>query len=571
MQFLKKENILFLTVIILCGFFFFFKLGSYHLIDVDEPRYAEAAREMLTSGNWITPYFNYELRFDKPVFFYWLIALSYIFFGVTEFAARFPSALLATITVLFTFFYGKTVISKTFGFISSAVLITMLEFIALSRMSITDMTLSSFICATIFCGVLADYFSRKQPETRKSLILWLCAYIFSALAVLTKGPVGFVLPALIFGFYFLFTGRLKENLKLIYVLPGLVIFSLIAVPWYYLMIKIHGDSFINYFFLKHNLARFASSGFHQHRQPFYFYLPVVLIGIFPWTAYFVASLVNSVKKIFNFIKEKPFIQAGKPNFAVFKNADEKTKVILLNLIWFLIILVFFSSSLAKLVTYILPLFPPCALLTGLYFYEFYSEDKNKRGIIISSAVFLLLCSILSSVLIFSFNSILPRDEKLVFSISNYLPAAVLLVSSALTLLFLLKSRKLLTFASNIVLMFLISIMAITTVLPAVYNSGQKDLIEFIGIYKDSGIKNSKLYTYSLVKPSIVFYARERIPWIKNHDFSKLSQTLSGKPPVFLIVKNKDIANIPKNIKYNLIKKGVRYSFVSNQKIQTREE
>ncbi len=571
MKFLKKENLLFLILIALCGLFFFLMLGSYRLIDVDEPRYAEAAREMLSSGNWITPYFNYELRFDKPVFFYWLIALSYIVFGVTEFAARFPSALLATLTVLFTYFYGKTVISKTFGFISSVVLITMLEFIALSRMSITDMTLSSFICATIFSGILGDYFARKQPDSRKGFILWLCAYIFSAFAVLTKGPVGFVLPALIFGIYFLLKGRLKENLKPVYVLPGIVIFSVIAIPWYYLMIKIHGNSFIDYFFLKHNLKRFASSGFHQHRQPFYFYLPVVLVGVFPWTAYFVASLIKYAKTVIKYVKETALKTTGKINIAIFKDSDEKIDVILLNLIWFLIVLVFFSSSLAKLVTYILPLFPPCALITGLYLYEFFTENKNKRGMIISSAVFLLICLGLSLVLIFSFNSILPRDEKLVFSISNYLPAAILLLTSVLSFLFLLKGKKFYAFGVNVVLMFLISVIAVTTVLPAVYNSGQKDLIEFIGIYKNSGIKNSELYTFSLVKPSIVFYSRERIPWIKNRNYSGLSETISKETPVFLIIKNKDIVNIPKNIKYNLVKKGVRYSFISNRKIQTKEE
>jgi 4-amino-4-deoxy-L-arabinose transferase-like glycosyltransferase len=571
MQILKKEKFLLLMLLALCGIFFFFKLGSYHLIDVDEPRYAEAAREMFSSGNWITPYFNYELRFDKPVFFYWLIAISYIFFGITEFAARFPSALLATLTVLCTYFYGRTFISKSFGFISSVVLITMLEFVAMSRMSITDMTLSFFICATIFSGVLADYFYREQPKKNKSILLWWLAYIFCALAVLTKGPVGFALPAAIFGIYFLLKGRLKDNLRFVYVIPGLILFSIIALPWYYLMIKIHGDSFVDYFFLKHNLERFASTGFKQHSQPFYFYIPVVLAGIFPWTTYFVASLIKNTKKIIVFIKEKPFKIAGKFNLAVFKDSDEKTNVILLSLVWFVVILIFFSSSRAKLITYILPLFPACAILTGLYLHEYLTEDKNKCGMMISAATFFFISLLLAIILIVSFNSILPRDEKLVIAMSNYLLAGFLTVISAVILFFVKRGKKVLALCSNVILMALVSIIAITTIMPAVYNSGQKDLIEFIQIYKSTSLKDSKLYTFALVKPSIIFYSREKVLRIKNKNYVTLAKTLLTKTPVFIIVKNKDAGKIPKNIKYNLVRKGVRYSFISNKNLTTQKD
>ncbi|MCK7521177.1 MAG: glycosyltransferase family 39 protein [Ignavibacteriales bacterium] len=254
-------------------FFFFFNLGGYKLIDVDEPRYAEAAREMIESRDWITPYFNYELRFDKPVFFYWLIALSYLAFGVTEFAARFPSALLASGLVFLTYYFGRTTISKAFGLISSLILVTSLEFIAMARMSITDMTLAFFICASIFAAMLAIF----AKDSSKKYWWWL-AYLASGLAVLTKGPVGFVLPAAIIGLNLILTGKLKESLNPKFIIPGFAIFALAVIPWYWAIISIHGNAFVEYFFIKHNVARFADSGFKQHAQPFYFYFIVLFAG-----------------------------------------------------------------------------------------------------------------------------------------------------------------------------------------------------------------------------------------------------------------------------------------------------
>jgi 4-amino-4-deoxy-L-arabinose transferase-like glycosyltransferase len=338
MKIFKKEYILLLMLAILCFVFYFLLLGHYKLIDVDEPRYAEAAREMLKSGNWITPYFNYEVRFDKPVFIYWLIALSYIVFGVTEFAARFPSAVMATLLVFFTYFFGRQTISKSFGFISAVILASSLEFMALARMSITDMTLAFFICATIFSGFLAD-FSIKKYEGQKpegffekysDIIYWSLAYLFSGAAVLTKGPVGFVLPALIFAVCFILTGSLRKNLRLKYVIPGALIFFAVITPWYYLIIKEHGMEFVNYFFLEHNISRFKG-GQLGHEQPFYFYLLVIFLGTFPWIFYMISAFIKYIPQVF-----KRFQDFRYTEMAVFKDADNGLRVLLLSLIWFFI-------------------------------------------------------------------------------------------------------------------------------------------------------------------------------------------------------------------------------------------
>ncbi|MDD3014491.1 MAG: glycosyltransferase family 39 protein, partial [Candidatus Gastranaerophilales bacterium] len=352
MKIFKKEYILLLILAVLCLVLYFLFLGHYKLIDVDEPRYAEAAREMLKSGNWLTPYFNYELRFDKPVFIYWLIAISYVIFGVTEFAARFPSAIMATLLVFFTYFFGRQTVSKSFGFISALILASSLEFLALARVSITDMTLTFFICATIFSGFLAafsiDKLEKQKPEgffeKHADVIYWNMAYLFSGAAVLTKGPVGFALPALVFAVCFILTGSLKKNLRLKYIIPGALVFFAVITPWYYLIIKEHGMKFVNYFFLEHNLARFKG-GELGHEQPFYFYPLVIFLGTFPWLFYMISAFIKYLPETFTKFKDFKFT-----NMAVFKDADNSLKVILFSIVWFFLILIFFSASSAKMVT-----------------------------------------------------------------------------------------------------------------------------------------------------------------------------------------------------------------------------
>lgn len=558
---LKKEKFILLLIAAVCSFFFFYKLGSYKLIDVDEPRYAEAAREMLASGNWLTPYFNYELRFDKPIFFYWLIALSYLIFGITEFAARFPSAVLATATVFFTYYFGRTTISKSFGLISALILASSLEFIAIGRMSITDMTLSFFIVASIYSGFLASFTENKNKK-----YWWWLFYFFSGLAVLTKGPVGLVLPVAVVGFYLIFTGKVKESLKPVFTLPGALIFSATVIPWYYLIIQEHGKLFIDYFFIRHNLERFASSGFGQHHQPFYFYFIVILAGFFPWTIFFISSLIKYLPKLFKSFWEKKS-RLLKLDFALFKEADNRLKVILFSVIWFLVIFIFFSSSKAKLLTYILSLFPAIALLTGNLWHEFINNNENNKSIKISARIFAGICLIAALFLIFEFNLILPKEVKLDFNYINYALILILLVFPALLLVFLSKNRKIEAFASYILLMIGITLVALFSILPIVYNSGQKDLIDYVKFAQNVELSDKKLLTYGLVKPSVVFYSQKKVPYISDNDYSELSKNLNSKNSLFIIVRNSNLSDISGKIKFYLVKKGKKYSLISNQNLK----
>ncbi|OGI21052.1 MAG: hypothetical protein A2287_09790 [Candidatus Melainabacteria bacterium RIFOXYA12_FULL_32_12] len=554
MKIFKKESSIILLLLLVCSFFFFFKLGSYKLIDVDEPRYAEAAREMLANSNWITPYFNYELRFDKPIFFYWLVMISFLFFGISEFAARFPSALLATALVLFTYYFGRTTVSRSFGLISSLILATSLEFIAMARMSITDMTLIFFVSATIYSAILATF----SKSSFKKCWWWL-AYLFCGIAVLTKGPLGIILTGIVLIPYLILTGKLKESLNPKFTIPGFIIFALAVIPWYYAIIAEHGRAFTDYFFIKHNISRF-SGDFIQHQQPFYFYFAVIFIGFFPWAIYFIPI---AIKEILNLCKHivNSKVEFKKLNFALLKEADNKSKIITLSIMWFISMLALFSVSKAKLITYILPLFPAMSLLTGNMWNDFIQNNKNTKMINLSAKVFTAVCFIMGLIATFGLNLLLPRDEKLHVAHFNPIFIIIFMVIPIFMLFYLKKNHKIKAFITTIILMSVITSVAINNIVHIVYNSGQKDLINYITLSKSLPLFNNKLVTYNLTKPSIVFYSRHKIIDIPSID--KLTEILNNQNPILIAARNKDLNEIQANTKFYLVRKGARYSLISN--------
>ncbi|MBI5044196.1 MAG: glycosyltransferase family 39 protein, partial [Nitrospirae bacterium] len=177
---MNSEKYLLIGLIILSSLLFFHKLGSYTLFDVDEAVFSEAAREMIETGDWLTPKYNYINRYDKPVLFYWLMASSYLVFGINEFAARFWSALMGVFLITVTFLFAKRADNKIYGLLSGFILATSIEIIGLAHAAITDMTLTFFIATSLYLFFLA------MEGQNKRLYLVSCALM--ALAVLTKGP-----------------------------------------------------------------------------------------------------------------------------------------------------------------------------------------------------------------------------------------------------------------------------------------------------------------------------------------------------------------------------------------------
>lgn len=335
----KGDYLSILVLCALCLVLFFFRLGAGPLWDVDEGMHASTSKDMVLTGDWVTTRVNGENFYDKTVLFNWFVSLSFVVFGFTEFAARLPAAVLGLATVLMTYVFGRRWFGSRVGLLGGVILATSPEFIVLSRSVVHDISLTFFITLALYFYYAA--FS-SQRYRRLNLMLF---YAAAGLAVLAKGPIGLLLPAMIIGLFLLARGRL-DFVKEMALGWGALVFLLVAAPWF-VLISIRNPDYVSYFFLKQNLGNFLSKSQSRHPRPFYYYVPALLGGMLPWSFFLPLAFLRS--------------------FAVrLRKVDDG---VLFLLIWFLGIFLFFSSASSKLETYILPAFPAVALLIGRVWHE----------------------------------------------------------------------------------------------------------------------------------------------------------------------------------------------------------
>lgn len=316
-----------LTIVIVAGFIMAYQLGGLPLLDPDEPVYAQTAREMLAADDFVSPRIYGDFWYDKPPMYYWLVAGAMKLVGQSEVAARLPSAFFAVCGALLVYAGGKTIINRRAGFIAGLVLSTSLEYFYLGKAAVTDATLTFFITACLLLYLNKKYY---------------LAYIAAGLAVLTKGPVGLVLPAAIVLIHLVLT-RSIGNLKHIKLFTGSLLMLAVSLPWYLLMYHFHGMDFVNTFLGFHNMIRFLQPE-HPSGILWYYYIPVLLLGFFPWTIFLVQSISAAIQN---------------------RRSEQGSELVFI-VIWASVIFGFFTMSQTKLVSYILPMFPPLALLVGWY-------------------------------------------------------------------------------------------------------------------------------------------------------------------------------------------------------------
>jgi len=323
-----------LVLLLLFGFSFFYGLGQNPLIEPDEARYAEIPREMIELHDFITPHINYVKYLEKPPLFYWLNALSLQAFGHTEFAVRFFSSLASLTGILLAWFIGRKLYGRRAGLLSALILGTSVGYLVQGRLNIIDIPLTCLMTSGLGFLLLAS----REGEPRKVFYCHL-SYACMALAVLTKGLIGIVLPAAIFIIYLSFARRWKL-LKELRLAAGTAIFLLISAPWF-ILVSIRNPGFARFFFVREHLVRFLTTSHHRY-EPFWFFIPVLIGCMFPWSCFFPAAASMAIRKT--------------------RNAEHDADLFLA--IWAGAIILFFSLSASKLVTYILPVFPAMAILTG---------------------------------------------------------------------------------------------------------------------------------------------------------------------------------------------------------------
>lgn len=536
----KHAGIFCILTLLLFGYLFLFlNLGNYRLIDVDETRYINIARAMFLNGDFVTPQLNFEAFLEKPPLFYWLTIFSYKLFGsVNELASRFPVALMAFAIVFGTYFFGKKALnSKIYGLISALILISCIWFWLFSHIAIMDMGFSVLVAATIYCAAITLF--NVKEENKK--YFWFLSYLFMGFSVLQKGLIGIILPVMVIVLTFIALNKWKELIKPVNIIPGLIIFLLASLPWHILAYKANGAAFINDYFIKHHFARFLDSSLGLGRkQPFLFFIPVLIAGFMPWTFSLISAAIRGVKSL-----TKDF-KATKSFKQIFSNDTNDRKLLIFATIYTVSILLFFSISSTKLPTYILPLFPALALIAGYYWWGYIVDNKFEKGIkistIINAAFFILLGLAGALVLLFL------TGKNLIFAQGadsfRMLMSSWLIVISLIMLLCLISKNRSLLFVANVILMLGVSIITSGKILSYTTTFGQTELEAFAD--RAQTVSGSKLVTLGFGKKySILNNFESKVYYITkadNEGYNNLKTVvLEAKKegvPVYLIIKKK---------------------------------
>ncbi|MCS6762720.1 MAG: glycosyltransferase family 39 protein [Candidatus Protistobacter heckmanni] len=324
-----------------------------HLIRTDEGRYAEIAREMFASGDWVTIRYNDYKYFEKPPLQAWATALAYELFDVGAWQARLWTALTGFLTVLAAGFAGAALFGRAAGLLAAVMLAGAPMWSGASHFNTLDMGVSATMCWALFALLLAQRPGITAAAQRNWM--WAC-WAAMALAMLSKGLIGIVLPGLVLAVYTVLA-RDWALWKRLHIVSGLAIFLVIAAPWFVLIAQ-RNPEFLQFFFIHEHFQRFTTN-VHARQGPIYYFVPLLLVGFLPWLAQLVPAACRACREWLG--KDAQAGAPGEPRPGVWANGLRPRLMLAL---WAGLIFAFFSVSHSKLSGYIVPIFPALALLAG---------------------------------------------------------------------------------------------------------------------------------------------------------------------------------------------------------------
>ena len=333
----------------ICLLTFFAGLGSPAITDSDEAFYAESAREMVESGDWLTPHFNYVYRFEKPILYYWLAASAYLVAGVGETTARFPSALAGLGLTLLVFVSARRWYDVSTGLLAGVITASSFGYVIMARQALPDLTLAFFVTLAIWAALVAyrepSPGEQEPAYNSRSRTAWVAlSAVGAAGAILTKGPVGIALPVLVVGPLLVldhWAGRARAGVRMTDLALFTIIVLALAAPWFLGMALVHGPAYLDRFFIAENFDRFATPRYNDPR-PLWYYAPIVIGGMLPWSPFMLLWLPSIARGLLRGL-------AGCTNTVRFGW-------------WAAAPLLFYSLSVGKQPRYILPILPPLAIL-----------------------------------------------------------------------------------------------------------------------------------------------------------------------------------------------------------------
>lgn len=340
-----SSNKMYVRIFLISFFSYMFFNQAMPITDPVESNYALTAKEMVLTGDWISPRIYGNVWFDKPVFFYWLTALSFKFFGFSAWAARLGPAFFAAVGLVLLYWFTSKIASRKTAILSVIIMGTSFEYMILAKLIITDMVFFLFNCAAL------GFFYLGYVRMDGCKWWYLAAYVSMAFAVLTKGPIGVLLPGLVI-LVFIATQRNWAEFKAIFWPTGVFLFAVVALPWYVTMYALHGTAFIDTFFGVHNYLR-ATVSEHPKDNVSYYYFVVFVISLLPWSALAIKSLIQGGKKL---------IHQTSPLYVFF-------------FVWIAAYFGFYSLMATKYLTYTFPILFPIAILTAVHLEQILKSER----------------------------------------------------------------------------------------------------------------------------------------------------------------------------------------------------
>ena len=531
---INNTHLIATCIILFTGFLFLFNIGKRDLWAPDEPRYAQVSKEMRDSGNFIVPHLNSEPYPDKPPLLFWLINLFSIPFGkITALSSRLPSAFAGIGCCLAIFYLGKSLYHNTrIALLASLFLATSSKFLWMSHRVAFDVLLTFFVTMAIFCfckGYAARHNHRpitppispplqgkdegevKKQERRYYTLF----YIFMALGVLTKGPIGFIIPFCIVLTYLI----LKKDIRVLKETRpwiGGAIFAFIVFTWVYLASIYGGKEYAYQILFKQNVGRFASS--FAHKRPFYYYFINFPVNFIPWSIFI-------------------------PSIAIYllsKEGRGKIQNILLPVIWVAVVFIFFSIVSGKRDIYVLPLYPAAALITAWFLNEFVEQFRAKHFKKIGYYPCYILCGTtlaLSTLLPIAIYKLFPQHT------SSTIPFVAILLIGGLVMLRFVRYARIIPFLFTIIFVIFFA-----------FNIGTLKAIPILNQYKSAKEICDKAYSMMKSGEKLAMYDFFRDPYLfytnRNHieilhGIDELRRFLNSNERVFLFIQEKDFNKISK--------------------------
>ena len=512
---------------LLCGLTFFVGLGRPAITDSDEAFYAEAAREMVDGGDWITPRYNDEYRFEKPVLYYWLAALGYLAVGVGEGAARFPSALAGLVLVLTTFACARRWYDERTALLAGAITATSFGYVAVARQALPDLVLAAFISLatwTAFEALVAPH-----PRGRDRARRWWLVASGAALgaAFLTKGPVGVALPAAIVGplaLRRLWSGgsagagaprlpRLAGDVTLL-----TTVCVMVAAPWFVAMTSVHGVAYLDRFFVAENLERFATDRYNVAR-PVWYYVPIVVGGLLPWSPL--------------------MLLWGRPVWRVLQRVRQVQPVEVWLLVWAAVPFVFFSISFGKQPRYVLAVLPPLAMLLARAVVRRLRRDASvapvRRDPLVAAA------GVFSGVILCALGMLVYRAHSLLVGVSAtaVLAGVGSLLAAGGGVALVAVSRRQHWLPRAIVTAAVVSTLAVQYVVLS--RPGPEPVQDMAALVRAAGASSPAYGRYGVFVRNLVYYARR--PHVDLSSVEQVAAFLGSSEPVLGVVTATDMEQL----------------------------